>query len=75
VGLEVSGRSRSHTPCGVGVGVLDIRATSYDPTKPLLHVRVQSGRRNLAQARSGSNFDISKQLNLERLKFRLLLQH
>jgi hypothetical protein len=48
VGLEGSGRSRSHTPCADDVGVLGIRATSYDPTKPLLYVRLQYSRRNLA---------------------------
>jgi hypothetical protein len=49
VELEGSGRSRSHMPCGVGVGVVDIRATLHNPTRSLLHVRLQSGRRNLAR--------------------------
>jgi hypothetical protein len=45
VALERSSTSRSHMLRGVGVGGLGIRATSYDPTKPLLHVRLKSDRR------------------------------
>jgi hypothetical protein len=57
VGFGGSGRSRSHTPCGVGVGVLGIRATSYDPAKPIFHVRLQSDRRNLAHVATQNSAD------------------